>query len=335
VTRTELTIAAGEPLSEVHYRAIESWAKTSTGPGPRFADLVRDKSRAVIDFFAHANKTPSQVVTPIDVQRWLEDLRNKGQSPSTIYSKASRLSAFYKWAITQGLIDCYNPVDPIRPKAPKAYSSESTQALADSDVKALLGVIRRRAKNDIIGKRDYAMLLFYLLTGMRRSEVCRLRWGDLTFSERAITIRVRVKGGERVNIELKEHAAREALLDYLRAGARLDAIADGDPLWIAFDFAKSMSGRSPGTMLTSHAFVHNLKRYAKEAGIGHIHLHQTRHTVAARVADADGIKAAQEQLGHKSEQTTRVYVQRVTVRRDKFSSMLAEAFGIDEDETES
>jgi integrase len=178
------------------------------------------------------------------------------------------------------------------------------------------------------------MLLFYLLTGMRRSEVCRLRWGDLTLSERAITIRVRVKGGDRVNIELKEWTAREALLDYLRACGRLDAIADSDPVWVAFDFAKDVTGRSSGAMLTSHAFVRNLKLYAKEAGIGNIHLHQTRHTVAARVADADGIKAAQEQLGHKSEQTTRVYVQRVSVRRDKFSSLLAEAFGIGEDEPE-
>lgn len=255
MTERGLAKTRGGELSEGHYRAIESWAETSTGPGPRFTDLVRDKGRAVVDFFHYTGKTPSDLVTAIDVQAWLEDLRNKGQSPGTIYGKASRLSAFYKWAIDQGFIKHYNPVDAVRPKAPKPYSSESTQALTDSDVKALLGVVRKRAKIDAIGKRDYAMLIFYLLTGMRRSEVCRLRWGDLTLADRAITIRVRVKGGDRVNIELKDRTAREALLDYLRASGRLDTISDNDPLWVAFDFAKDMTGRSSGAMLTSHTFA--------------------------------------------------------------------------------
>lgn len=333
MTETGLTKTDNSELSEAHYRAIESWAESSTGPGPRFVDLVRDKGRAVVDFFVFTHKTPRDPVTAREVQSWLEDLRNKGQSPSTIYGKASRLSAFYKWAIEQGLIKYHNPVVAVRPKAPKPYSSESTQALTDDEVRALLSVTRNRARTDIVGKRDYAMLLFYLLTGMRRSEVCHLRWGDLTLSEKAITIRVRVKGGDRVNVELRERSAREALFDYLRADNRLDVITDNDPLWIAYDFAKEVGGRSPGTMLTSHAFVHNLKSYARQAGIGNIHLHQTRHTVAARVADADGIKAAQEQLGHRSEQTTRVYVQRISIRRDKFSSMLAEAFGIDDSDS--
>jgi integrase len=97
------------------------------------------------------------------------------------------------------------------------------------------------------------------------------------------------------------------------------------PLWTSHDRVNA----NPGAPLTSHAFVKNFKKYAKEAGIGDVHLHQTRHTVARIVAERDGIKAAQEQLGHKNETTTRVYVQRVGVRRDRFSEHLADEFGIE------
>ena len=61
-----------------------------------------------------------------------------------------------------------NPITLARPKAPKAYQNESTKALDDEQIKALLRVIKTRADSGhVIGKRDYAMLLFYLLTGMR------------------------------------------------------------------------------------------------------------------------------------------------------------------------
>lgn len=49
------------------------------------------------------------------------------------------------------------------------------------------------------------------------------------------------------------------------------------------------------------------------------------------IAEKEGIKAAQELLGHSKEETTRVYVKRITVQRDKYSNTLEEAFGLDEE----
>jgi integrase len=36
----------------------------------------------------------------------------------------------------------------------------------------------------------------------------------------------------------------------------------------------------PREGLTSHCFVKNLKKYAREAGVEGFHLHRTRHTLA-------------------------------------------------------
>src|SRR5262249_60216441 len=44
----------------------------------------------------------------------------------------------------------------------------------------------------------------------------------------------------------------------------------------------------PGAQLSSWSFVENLKRYAREAGIRKIHLHQTRPTFARMVAQRAG-----------------------------------------------
>ena len=75
--------------------------------------------------------------------------------------------------------------------------------------------------------------------------------------------------------------------------------------------------------MSSHAFVKNLKRYAGEAGVGNVHLHQTRHSFARIVAEETGsITDTQDALGHRSAATTRVYVQRIAVRRDKHSGKI-------------
>src|SRR5829696_3383915 len=95
----------------------------------------------------------------------------------------------------------------------------------------------------------------------------------------------------------------------------LDCKTDS-PLWTRHDRA----GR-PGAALSSHAFVKNLKRYAREAGVGDVHLHQTRHSFARIMAEETGsITDTQDALGHRNAATTRIYVRRIAVKRDKHSS---------------
>jgi integrase len=70
---------------------------------------------------------------------------------------------------------------------------------------------------------------------------------------------------------------------------------------------------------------HNLKLYAAEADIKKIHIHQLRHTFGQMVADETGsLDEVQEALGHRNRSTTRVYVQRITRKRDKHSRRISE-----------
>jgi site-specific recombinase XerD len=112
---------------------------------------------------------------------------------------------------------------------------------------------------------------------------------------------------------------QEALTDYLEASGRENVLGSDRPLWTRHDRAGG-----PGAPLSSRAFVENLKDYAKEAGLAHVHLHQTRHTYARIVAEETGsFLEAQEALDHENQATTRVYVQRITVKADKHGHKVA------------
>jgi site-specific recombinase XerC len=63
-----------------------------------------------------------------------------------------------------------------------------------------------------------------------------------------------------------------------------------------------------------------MKRYARAAGVERFHLHRMRHTFARIVSEETGsITATQEALDHRNLSTTRVYVQRIAIKRDKHS----------------
>jgi integrase len=306
------------------YNAISLWADSTThATSLRRDELIHDKVLAVSSFFSFVNKHPSDVI-PLDVRSWRTSLEVQELKPATIYARISRLSSFYEWATHDsklGAIITSNPVSLARPKAPRAYQNESAKSLTDDQTRALVALLRHKATDgNVIAKRDYALLLFYLVTGMRRSEIMNLRGRDIEDREGVLILRGKVKGSDYVEREVRDSIVRQALMDYLETSGRLKALRTNAPLWTRHDRAGK-----PGAALTSHAFAHNLKLYAKEVGIDEIHIHQMRHTYARMVAEDTGsIIETQDALGHRHVSTTRVYVQRIAVKRDKHSERISE-----------
>lgn len=310
-------------LSAAIRNAVSIWADQNTRSETLDRkDKLRDKVLAVTSFFDSAGRHPAEV-THEDVARWRREMESRGLKPATVYARVSRVSAFYRWLMSDPQLSAHirtNPAVHARPKYPRPYQSEATKALTDEEMNALLGVVRALAESgSIVGKRDYALLLFYFLTGLRRSEVIGLRGKDLELREGRLIVSHRRKGGKFTAREVAEPAAFEALTDYLEAAGRANVLGSERPLWTRHDRAGK-----PGAPLTSRAFVDNLKGYAREAGLTHIHLHQTRHTYARIVAEETGsYLEAQEALDHENPATTRVYVQRITIKADRHGSKVS------------
>jgi len=88
-----------------------------------------------------------------------------------------------------------NPARLTRPKPPMTYQTESARPLDDEQLASLVGIIKQRAEAvDVIGKSDYALLLFFAITGMRRQEVIALRGSDLELKPDRLLVRAKVKG---------------------------------------------------------------------------------------------------------------------------------------------
>jgi integrase len=354
-TSDAMVPADGIAIAVALLPSAELWANATTSTTSLFRrDLLRTKVNAVLHFFEFAAKPPA-LVTPQDVRAWQDALEAEGLAHETIYSRISRVSSFYEWALKEPTLARRlqaNPVKLARPKAPKPYQSESIKALSDEDLDALLGVIRAKIADDdhvasIVARRDYALLLFYLLSGMRRTEIIRLRWGDVDLRrDGSVVLSTKVKGGTYLTREIADPSAQQALLDYLEWSGRLPEITKHGPLWVAHDRAqttppgkvkrkpgtpgtKEKVVRTPGKPLSSHGFVKKLKDYGKEAGLEYIHLHQTRHTYARLVSEEAGsIVEVQDALGHKNLATTRIYTQRVAIKRDKHSRAIARRLGL-------
>jgi integrase len=329
VTGEQSLVPVGQGDAIAIKNAVSLWADATTDAASvRRLDLLRDKTKAIVAFFDLVGKHPAAVL-PSDVKRWQEAQEAAGLTRATVYTRLSLLSSFFAWAMREpaiGAILTSNPVRLARPKAPRAYQTESTRALSDEELRGLLSVVRSRAQETaaVVGKRDYALLLLYVLTGMRRQEIISLRGRDVELCDDALIISGRVKGGDYVGREVRDPVVRSALLDYLRASGRPDVLGSERPLWTRHDRAGK-----PGAPLTSHAFALNMKAYARDAGIKDFHLHQTRHTFARLVAEQTGsIVETQDALGHRNAATTRVYVRRVAVKRDKHSEQIARLFDL-------
>lgn len=305
--------------------AIRLWADSATLPeSSRRENLLRDKQRAVESFFSYTRKHPG-AVSPLDVKEWRSFLESKSLSPATIYVRVSFLSSFYEWAMRDaefGALIGRNPTNQARPHAPKAYQTESVKSLTDAELNGLLALVAERAKTgDIVGKRDYALLLLFVATGMRRTEILSLRGRDLRLDD-GLVLTSKVKGGNYAGREVADPQVRRALLDYLSSAGRLHVLKTDAPVWTRHDRAGG-----PGEALSSHCYVKNLKRYARAAGIDGFHLHQTRHTFARIVAEETGsIVETQDTLNHSNPSTTRVYVQRIAVKRDRHSALVMQRF---------
>ncbi len=322
---------------------VEVWLNKRVKPDARRAkDIKNDKSKAVFDFFDWIGKSPEQVL-PEDVMAWQNHLRTIEKqnnlpninshkkdflAPGTIYNRLSALSNYYEFLRQDAEMARFIPVNPARvtlPKAPGAFQSKSVKALKYEELYALVQIVEdHAATNHQRYLRDFAILQMYIVTGRRREEIISLVGDNIIPTEDRFIIRNKVKGGNYLTFEMNDPIAQNALFTYLEATNRgVEIFETNEPLWLRH----SNGGRNLEKIaLTSHGFSKNIKKYALEAGLKKFHIHQLRHTYAKIVSESsESMAETQEALGHSNIKTTETYVQRLAIKKDKFSGSVREA----------
>lgn len=172
----------------------------------------------------------------------------------------------------------------------------------------------------VAGRRDRALLLFFVLTGRRRSEVIGLTAGDISVEGDTAFYSYRGKGGKRGRRELPRPAYDALLITLADAGVSLPQMEPTESLWQA----------GAGTRgVTSATFYNRFRRYLRAAGLAPTGLHILRHGAAKLRRDAGAsIESVSSFLDHSSLAVTSVYLRRLEGEGDRTWPEVAVAIGV-------
>jgi integrase/recombinase XerC len=145
--------------------------------------------------------------------------------------------------------------------------------------------------------RDYAIIMMFLQTGIRLSELANLTIEDVDFDNKLLRVG-QGKGKKDRHIPLVDEVVK-ALPNYLRY-RNTELVLDDEIFFLAKN----------GTSLNVSPAKYIVAKYVKKAGIRKkVSVHTLRHTFGAHKADKNmGIAMLQELMGHKKKETTLKYI---------------------------
>jgi integrase len=165
--------------------------------------------------------------------------------------------------------------------------------------------------------RLYLPLTIALTTGLRRGEICGLRWQDVNVARQQLSVRqtlVRVSPGNLQFKRPKTKTGRRAvampglLIEALEA-ARIDQEGIRAVLGLTYNEEGLVYVREDGRPVDPATLYSNFQKLLQRLGLPKMRLHDLRHSHATFLMEAGvHIKVAAERLGHTDPALTmRVY----------------------------
>jgi integrase/recombinase XerD len=213
-------------------------------------------------------------------------------------------------AVKRGVLST-NPAADIKGFKSGDSQNETTHAaLTKSQTKALLDAIDRSSAR---GKRDYALLMMLIFTGMRRAECAGLTLGDIKQEQgHNIAVIRHGKGNKRrtVKVPVPVRRALDEYLAALAAGGVSPTTSTATPLFVQFRKGDHPDKQLRG--LSTNAIENIVKFYAKAADLEvHLSPHGLRASFVTLALEG-GAKLQQVQyaVGHADPRTTERYQRR-------------------------
>ncbi|MGV9381077.1 tyrosine-type recombinase/integrase [Nonomuraea sp. NPDC003707] len=265
-------------------------------------------------FFSQIRKDPAEVTT-VDVLAFIKMQRSPridakvvrledgeaGLSARTIKRRLASISGLFNFLVVRGDVRA-NPVPQglaVRRSGQRAIRQVPLirtprtlpRVLEPGEVSAFLAALRTR--------RDRAMAEAMLLGGLRRCEVLGLRVGDLRPGEHRVFI-AEGKGGHQRIVPVSA-LFFATVADYL--ATERPQTSTTDRLFVV------LKGPRRGQPLSASGLDEIVTGARDRAGIIRLTCHQLRHTCLTRLREAGmALEALQAQAGHRSIESTRIYL---------------------------
>ncbi len=286
-------------------------------------DMCSKARRAWRDFSQFHGRVPWEIAEK-DVLGWVDALNARGYTPSTVNQRVHAISGFYQYCYEHQVDLPWRPAGPdgaspppynpalwiSRQKCPR-YAPSYYLSLAE--LHAFLNAIE--SIGSPVSKRDYAIFLALLKTGLEPEILRAIRWGDLQLAGGAACLSV--QQGEQVRRLALPVDVWAAILAYLQASGRLASIQPTDYLFapladpMLHSLGNEASAWNQARFISKTHLKHLAKCFARAAGLDAslVTCSVIQNTgVFLRVQAGDDVAEIQEYLGRSSAHKVRLYL---------------------------
>jgi len=228
-------------------------------------------------------------VERIHIVRYFQALRSAGISARSVARALAAIRGMFRFLVAERHLK-NDPTENL--ENPKLWST-LPKSLHSSEIEALLRAPERDTPE---GLRDRAMLELLYATGLRVSELIKVRIEDIVMD--AGFLRTMGKGSKERIVPFGD-TARDAILEFIEKGRAAFNKYNDPHLFL------TVRGRA----MTRQSFWMKVSKYARQAGIkSHISPHVLRHSFATHLLEngAD-LRSVQMMLGHADISTTQIY----------------------------
>ncbi len=239
-------------------------------------------------------------ITSLDMDEYIDHLRDDGLSDRSVFDNISICSALWTFAEKE-----FKLPHVVREIAKPEYTDKQIIPFAEGEVKAILkaaewtmewSTVKGKAvrSHRATWRRDIALLMLLLDTGLRITEACSLMVGDYQQETGRLVVR-HGKGNKERTVFLGDTAQR-TMWRYLMSRNRLKP---ADPIFVT---------RNNKSLHRTYTF-HLLQRIGDNADVTNVHPHRFRHTFAIQfLRNGGNIFELQRILGHAELDTVKIYL---------------------------
>jgi integrase/recombinase XerD len=278
---------AGAAIFDLKVRSYLRFCKTEKGLSP---NTIQGYQRDLVQFGTFLQETPVEAVTLEKLRGFIDALRSARISSRSICRKVSSLRGFFGFLTEEGQLDS-DPTELLT--APQT----GTQLPKYLDSNVLDRLLESPDEQSGKGLRDRAMLDLLYATGLRVSELIKVRVSDV--DELQGILRVIGKGNKQRMVPIGRQAL--ASMELYRQQLRPQLLKGRSSPYL-FITAR-------GTPMTRQSFWHLLRKHGKKAGIfNKLNPHVLRHTFATHLLEGGAdLRSVQTMLGHADIGTTQIY----------------------------
>lgn len=255
-------------------------------------------SHDLLEFYKFLNQTDLAAVDKDFLRRFLAQLNSEGLTKRTITRRMAALRTYFRFLTREGYLK-KSPMGALKnPKLEKRLP----MVLEESELNQLL----ESPEDDLVGRRDKAILETLYSTGMRVSELVRLDLDRVDFI--GGVCRVLGKGQKERLCPIGDKALR-SIRAYLELRAKTKS-HDARALFLNF------SPNQKGSRITDRSVRRILNKYIERTcRRENISPHTLRHSFATHLLNRGAdLRSVQELLGHENLSTTQIYTHVSTQR---------------------